>query len=220
MLKEQKIEKLMLIGLIGAIITVLGEMCQGAVPSTDTADKMAKLFSSFENLPVWRIGVGSTVGAIGILMQFFGVYGIYLSFKDKESKTAKIYYYGMYVFSVIGAIVHVLMSVMVYTYKISLDTMLEFTLWFVIPILVIFFIGYIPFGVAMAIQFYKKQTPFYPWLWLLNPLFGKAFFGAVTEILPSGTVTNGIAYSNMGLSSVILFGIILFQIKREGLKAK
>ncbi len=220
MIKEQKIEKLILIGLIGALITVFGEMCQGAVPSGDTADRMTRLFSSFENLPVWRIGLGSTVGALGILMQFFGVYGIYLSFKNKESKTAKVYYWGMYIFSVIGAVVHVLMSVMVYVYKIGADMLLEFTLWFVLPILLIFFAGYIPFALAMALQFYKKQTPFYKWLWLLNPLFGKVFFGAITEVLPSGAITNGIAYSNMGLSSVLLFAVILLQIKRGGAKEK
>ncbi len=218
MCKEQKIENFILIGLIGAVVTVCGEMCQGFAPSADTADKMAKLFSSFENLPVWRIGFGSTVGALGILMQFFGVYGIYLSFKDKTAKAAKTYYWGMYVFSIIGAIVHVLMSVMVYAYKISVDIMLEFTLWFVIPILVIFFTGYIPFAAAMALQFYKKQTPFYKWLWVLNPIFGKVFFGAITEILPSSALVNGIAYSNMGLSSLILFAVILFQIKKERLK--
>ncbi len=217
-LKGQKIEKLILIGLIGAIITVLAEMCQGAVPSADSGDRISRLFSSFENLPVWRIGIGSTVGAVGILMQFFGMYGIYLSFQNRETKAAKIYYWGMYIFSAVGAVVHILMSVMVYIYKIDIDLMIEFTLWFVLPILLIFFVGYISFGAAMAIQFYRKQTPFYRWLWVLNPLFGKVFFGAIAEILPSNALTNGIAYSNMGLSSAVLFGVILFGIRKEDLK--
>ncbi len=119
MVDYNKIKRYMTIGLIGALITVCGEMLQGAVPSGEVADKMTTLFSSFDNLPVWRIGLGSTVGALGILLQFFGVYGIYLSFTNKGSKTAKVYNVGMYVFSILGSIVHVLMSMMIDAYKVS-----------------------------------------------------------------------------------------------------
>ncbi len=203
-------KKYMQIGLIGALITAAGELCQGYAPSINTADKMTALFSSFDNLPVWRIGSGSTIGAIGILLQFFGVYAIYLSFENKNTRVSKIYYYGMYVFSIIGSTVHILMSFMVYAYKIGMDALVEVTIWFVLPTVVLFFIGYIPFAVVMTIQFYQKQTPFPKWIWLLNPLFGKVFFNVITTILPSSALTNGISYSNMGLSSVVLFAVLLY----------
>lgn len=215
MIDYRKIKQLMTIGLVGALITVLAEMMQGAVPSSDAADKMVSLFSSFDNLPVWRNGLGSTIGALGILLQFFGVYGIYLSFTNKESKAAKVYHLGMYVFSVIGSIVHVLMSMMIDAYQVSMEHMIEVTIWFVAPIVVLFFIGYIPFAVAMAIQFWKRQTPFPKWLFWLNPLFGKVFFNAVTTILPSSALTNGISFSNMGLSSVILFSAVLLCMRQR-----
>ncbi len=212
--KLEKAKRYMVWGLIGALITVVGEMLQGAVPSSNAADKMTALFSSFENLAVWRIGLGSTVGALGILMQFFGVYGIYLTFTNRENRWARIYHAGMYVFSVIGSVVHVLMSFMVYSYKISMEAMMEVTVWFAAPIVVLFFIGYIPFAIAMAVQFRKGNTPFPKWLWFLNPLCGKAFFGAVTAILPGSALINGISYSNMGLSSVILFSVVLFTMNK------
>ncbi len=189
-------------------------MCQGFSASVNTTDEMTKLFSSFDNLPVWRIGLGSTVGAIGILLQFFGVYAIYLSFKNKDTKVSKLYYYGMYVFSIIGAIVHILMSFMIYAYKISMDAMMEVTIWFIAPIVVIFFVGYIPFAITMSIQFFKKQTSFPKWIWLLNPLFGKVFFNVITAMLPSSALTNGISFSNMGLSSTILFIVLLLNVSK------
>ncbi len=210
----KKIKKYMLLGWIGAAVTVFAEMLQGAVPSGDTADKMTALFSSFDNLAVWRIGVGSTVGAIGILMQFFGVYAIYLSFEDKTTKGAKVYHAGMYVFSLLGAIVHILMSFMIYGYKLGMGTMIEVTVWFVLPLVILFFAGYIPFAFAMAIQFFKRRTPFPRWMFLLNPLIGKAFFNAITAILPSSAIVNGISFSNMGLSSVILFALCLCMIRK------
>ncbi len=208
-----KIRRFMIIGFIGAWITVCGEMLQGAVPSGEAVGKMATLFSSFDNLPVWRIGLGSTIGALGILLQFFGVYGIYLSFTNKESMTARVYHVGMYVFSILGSIVHVLMSMMIDAYKVSTEHMIEVTIWFVAPIVVLFFIGYIPFAVAMAMQFWKRQTVLPKWLFLLNPLFGKVFFNAIASILPSSALVNGISFSNMGLSSTILFAAVLLCIK-------
>ncbi len=210
----KKIKRFMLIGLAGALITVCGEMLQGAVPSGGGTDKMSALFSSFENLAVWRIGLGSTVGALGILLQFFGVYGIYLSLTDKTSKSAKVYYLGMYVFGILGSVVHVLMSMMIYAYKISTEHMMEVTLWFVAPIVVLFFIGYIPFAIAMAMLFFKKQSFLPRWLFWLNPLFGKIFFNAVTAVLPSSALVNGISFSNMGLSSVILFAAVLLCMRK------
>ncbi len=213
MREYKKIKKYMILGLMGAVITVFAEMLQGAVPSGEAADKMTALFSSFDNLAVWRIGVGSTVGAIGILIQFFGIYAIYLLFEDKTTKSARIYHAGMYVFSILGAIIHVLMSFMIYGYKISMDAMMEITIWFVLPIMIMFFAGYIPFAVAMAIQFLKRRTPFPKWMFILNPLIGKIFFNAITAVLPSSAVVNGISFSNMGLSSVILFTICLCMLR-------
>lgn len=215
MIDYKKIKKYMILGLIGAFITVFAEMLQGTIPSRNAADKVTALFSSFDNLAVWRIGVGSTVGAIGILMQFFGVYAIYLSFEDKTAKGAKVYHAGMYVFSVLGAIVHILMSFMIYGYKISMNAMMEVTIWFVLPLVVLFFVGYIPFAIAMAIQFFKRRTPFPKWMFVLNPLFGKAFFNAITSVLPSSAIVNGISFSNMGLSSVILFTVCLCMMRRS-----
>lgn len=206
---KDRVKQYILIGLAGALITVVGEMLQGAVPSANTADRMNSLFASFDNLSLWRIGVGSTVGALGILLQFFGVYAIYMTFRNKKSKTAGVYYVGMLVFSVLGAIVHVLMSFMIYAYKISMEAMMEVTIWFVLPPVILFLAGYIPFSIAMFIQFRKEQTSFPRWMCWLNPLFGKMFINAVANLLPSGTVVNGIAFSNMGLSSVLLFSVML-----------
>ncbi len=220
MIDWRKIKRFIFIGLIGAAITVCGEMLQGAVPSGEAVDKMDRLFSSFDDLPIWRIGLGSTLGALGILLQFFGVYGIFLSFRNKESRAAKIYYMGMYVFSILGAIVHVLMSMMIDAYKISMEHMVEVTIWFVAPIVVLFFIGYIPFAIAMAMQFWKRQTALPKWLFWLNPLFGKVIFNAITSVLPGSALTNGISFSNMGLSSVILFAAVLLCIPNEKNAAK
>ncbi len=214
---NKQIRKYLWIGLISALITVIAEMLQGYVMPLDTTNRMTKLFTSFELLPIWRIGLGSTLGAIGILGQFAGVYAIYLSFDNKEDKIAKVYYLGMYVYSLLGAMIHIFMSMMIYVYKVNpnMNMFIDFSVWFVLPITILFFAGYIPFGYTMAKQFYSNHTLFPRWFWLLNPLFGKGIFNALATILPPSALSNGIGFSNMGISAVLLFSLLLIQINEK-----
>ncbi len=214
-----KAQKYIVIGLIAAIVTVVAELLQGWVPSTDISDKMSILFSSIENMSVWRIGLGSTIGAIGILLQYYGMQAIYLTFDNKDSRSAKIYSIGLYGFSFLGAIIHVLMSMLMYVYKVNvgnsdqLAIVTDFTLWFVVPLLVLFFALYIPFAVVMFVQIWQGHSILPRWVAWLNPLCGKFFFGMITGLLPSSAMVNGISNANMGLSSLILFTVVLMYIK-------
>ncbi len=211
----KRIKKFMIVGLLGAVITLAAELLQGFAESASSENALDEIFSTVVNLSSWRIGLGSTLGAIGILMQFFGVYAIYLSFEDKNSISAKLYRVGAYNFSIVGAIVHVLMSVMLYVYKISygseaLNTVLDYTVWFALPIVVIFFALYILFSVVAFLQFWNKRTPFPKYFAFLNPLIGKAVINAISELLPNGALSNGLGYANMGLTSIVLFSFLLF----------
>ncbi len=202
---EKRIKKFMAVGLLGAVITLAAELLQGFAESSSSADMLDEIFSTVVNLSSWRIGLGSTLG----------VYAIYLSFEDKNSISAKLYRVGAYNFSIVGAIVHVLMSVMLYVYKISygseaLNTVLDYTVWFALPIVIIFFALYILFSVVTFLQFWNKRTPFPKYFAFLNPLIGKAVINAISELLPNGVLSNGLGYANMGLTSIVLFSFLLF----------
>lgn len=208
----KKIKKYLIIGLIGAIITVIGEMSQGLAETIKSTDMIAEMFSSYASLPGWRLGFGSTVGTIGILFQYFGLYAIYLSFKNKEDKSAKNYKLGIYNFIFVGAIVHVLLSIAMYVYKIDSTLLMEYMIWFVVPILVIFLIGYIWFSIIMFNKFLKSETLFPKWCCILNPIIGKVVFNIIALLTPISSLSNGINNSNMGITSIVMF-IILLNVK-------
>ncbi len=201
----KKVKNCLLIGLLGALLTVIAEFLQGFVPSTDTTDQLSKLFSSFYALPDWRIGIGATLGAVGILLQFFGLYAISLRFINPDHKAAKCYRAGMYLYAVLGAFVHILLSAMIYLYKVSYSVMLDFLIWFVLPSLLVFLAGYLLFSLAMLWLIGKGHTPYPKWLWVCNPLCGKLFITAVTAFLPPTALVNGIAYADMGISALLIF---------------
>ena len=214
-MNRQKIRKYLLWGLIGAVITVVGEMSQGLAETVPSVDPMLELFETYAALPVWRIGFGSTVGAVGILLQYFGVYAIYLSFTDQNDKASKQYQAGMYNYAFIGAIIHILMSVMIYVYKVSKDLLPEFTVWFAAPFLVVFLLGYAWFSFLMFRKFLRKETIFPAWCCVLNPVIGKTIFNAVSAVIPIPVLANGVSYSNMGITAVVMFSVLLVMIGRQ-----
>jgi len=211
---KSKIRKYLIIGLIGAIITVIGEMSQGFVATIDSSNLMMQEFETYASLPGWRHGFGSTVGAIGILLQFFGVYAIYLGFKNKNDKSSKRYKIGAFNYSVIGAIVHILLATAIYVLKINSELFMEYMIWFAMPIVVVFLIGYIWFSIIMFNKFRRKETIFPKWCCILNPVIGKIFFNIVSAVIPISALANGIGYSNMGISSIVMFAVLLINLKK------
>lgn len=216
---QEKIRKNLVIGLIGAVITVIGEMLGGLVPSPDTTNQMTRLFSSIELLPVWRIGLCSSIGGLGILLQFFGFHALYLSFDNKESRAARIFYAGNCGFTIIGSIIHILMSMFMYVYKMSAgaenceNILADFSIWFLAPMTVLFYLVYGIFAVVMMVQVGKGHTPFPKWCMVFNPIVGKIVINMITGILPASAFVNGIGFSDMGITSVITFLVLLIKIK-------
>lgn len=214
-MQEQKIKKHLFIGLIGAIITVIGEMSQGLAETVSSTNPMMELLDTYATLPVWRIGFGSTTGGIGILLQYFGVYAIFLSFKNIEDKASKFYKLGVYNYAFVGAIIHILMSLMIYVYKIDATLVMDFTIWFIAPFLIIFLVGYAVFSIIMFNKFRKKETIFPVWCCVLNPIIGKGIFNVISTLIPVSVISNGVSYSNMGITAVIMFAVLLILISKK-----
>lgn len=204
---RKRIKKHLALGILGAVVTVVGELLQGAVAAPEAGDEMARLFSTIAVLPVWRIGLGSSLGGLGILMQWFGFQGICLSFADQDTRLAKAFRVGNVGFTVIGAMVHILMSVWMHVIKFSAETE-AFTLWFLVPIVAIFFAVYGLFAVSMFVQFWKKNTIFPRWCAFLNPILGKAVINGLTAVLPNTALCNGIGFADMGLTSLVTFTVL------------
>jgi len=205
---KSKIRNYLLLGLIGAVITVIGEMAQGLAETVTAADMMTEMFATHASVAGWRHGFGSTVGAIGIMLQFFGMYAIYLSFTDQETKTSKHFKFGAVIYSLVGASIHILFASAIYVCKINNAFLTEYMLWFVVPITLVFLVAYAWFSIIMFQKFRKGETSFPKWCCVLNPLVGKGVINLVSEILPTSVLSNGIGYSNMGISAVIIFAVL------------
>lgn len=241
-MKIKSIKQLFILGLIASLITVVGEMIGAFAPSTNTGSNAladatvwvenimgTNIFSRelmalncFENLAVWQIGLGATIGGLGILGQYLGFYGVYKTFDNKDSMLAKAYWVGNIGFAFIGSIVHVVLCVLMYVYKMNANSencwkiVGEFSLWFIVPITVIFYVLYAIFSVAMFIQIFKKHTIFPRWCCALNPVIGKAFFGIIVAVLPDSAFTNAFNNAKMGLTSVVTLMCLFICLEKQG----
>jgi hypothetical protein len=92
---------------------------------------------------------------------------------------------------------------------------MEYLIWFAMPIVSVFLIGYIWFSIIMFNKFRKNETIFPKWCCWLNPVVGKIFFNIIATLIPISALANGISYSNMGIASIIIFAVLLVQLKKS-----
>ena len=172
------------------------------------------MISALEVISIPRIGLCSTIGAIGILLQYFGFYGLYLTFERRNSGTGRLYIIGNYGFTILGAIVHVLICMLLYIFKSCAPedrTMIlgEFMLWFLVPILILFSAAYLTVCVILFWELGRGRTLFPSWMLLFNPLTGTLIINLLQIFLPSSAFVNGMGFSAMGVTSLVLFAVFL-----------
>ena len=95
---------------------------------------------------------------------------------------------------------------------------MEYMIWFAMPFVIVFLIGYIWFSIIMFNKFCRNETIFPKWCCLLNPVIGKIFFNIVSALIPISALANGIIYSNMGIAAIVIFAILLSKLKKIEIK--
>ena len=202
-------------GLAGALLGTAGELLGGFSPAGDFTSPVTILFSSLKSLPMWRIGLCSTLGGLGILLQFFGYYAICLSFEDRENFRGRLCTAANWGFTIVGAICHILCCVFIFLYCLTLsipgrmDVLENFLIWFFLPFAAVFLISYITFCVLFSLQICGGHSSFPRWCGYLNPLGFMIFFPILAGVLPSSAAVNGLYFANMGLTSILIFTVLL-----------
>lgn len=94
----QKARKMLLIGLLGAILTLIGDLLIGYVKFPEGAGMLEGYFAAALALPVWRPILGGMAGFLGISLEFLGLMTVYPLLKKNMPKGAAFYKLSMYVY--------------------------------------------------------------------------------------------------------------------------
>lgn len=209
-----KVRKLLIYGMIGAILTMIGDFLLLAVDSAGAVGALGQYILAAERLSYTRIGLAGSFGFAGIPVTAFGFYALYKLMQDKTSTLARIYKASIYGFLAFGGAIHIICCYLVTGMKKALETgtdqesMLSVILaeqgGYLIPCFIIFIAFYFANVITLILIIAKGKTPLPRWMWLINPFAFKILLNLVGK-MSTAAFWNGIACSNMSLGALIIF---------------
>ena len=149
-----RIKKLLMIGLFGALLTLIGDCLIGAAKFPDGANLIEGYSAIALAMPTWRPILGGLIGFVGICLEFPGLMTICPLIREKMPHGGSFYQLAMYVYLAVGGgAVHLPCGVFMWIYKtvaeaasreIGYDIALRYLLYFMLPataVFSVFFIG-------------------------------------------------------------------------------
>lgn len=209
-----KVRKLLIYGMIGAVLTMIGDFLLLAVDSAGAVGALGQYILAAERLSYTRIGLAGSFGFAGIPVTAFGFYALYELLQDKTSTLARIYKASIYGFLAFGGAIHIICCYLVTGMKKALETgtdqesMLSVILaeqgGYLIPCFIIFMAFYFANVITLILIIAKGKTLLPRWMWLINPFAFKILLNLVGK-MSTAAFWNGIACSNMSLGALIIF---------------
>ena len=209
-----KVRKLLIYGMIGAVLTMIGDFLLLAIDSAGAAGVLGQYILAAEKISYTRIGLAGSFGFAGIPVTAFGFYALYELMQDKASVLARIYKASIYGFLAFGGAIHIICCYLVTGIKKALEagtdqeSMLSVILaeqgGYLIPCFIIFMAFYFANVITLILIIAKGKTPLPRWMWLINPFAFKILLNLVGK-MSTAAFWNGIACSNMSLGALIIF---------------
>ena len=210
------------LGLAAAVITVLlGELPIGWVdyPAVEgDITGMTGMMLGSAKLSMLQLFLGALFGGVFIPMHYFGFEAAARIVKaGGNPRSAKVIHAGALATAFLGGIVHVICVALMYICRLVCtpgmtaipQPVMEFMLWLVMPVSVVFMPVYYAMCIALLLCVARGRTALPRWAAVFNPLTGFLLFNILPEFLPASPMINALSMANMGMGSVITFGGLL-----------
>ena len=222
---RKDIRRLLRIGLIAAVVTVLlGEVPIGwtVYPAVagDPTGMLGMLIGSAD-LTMWQLALGVFFGGIAIPLQYCGFEGAArIVAASGNKKSARLMHWGALATAGLGGVVHVICIGLMFVCRcVDLTGMtglssipqpvMDFALWLVAPISIVFMPVYYAMCVALFLCVVRGKTCLPRWAAVLNPLTATIAINALPMLLPASAFVNALGMANMGIGSVVTFAGLL-----------
>ena len=97
--------------------------------------------------------------------------------------------------------------------KIKIQKNVEYLLYFLLPVTLVFFVFLFGANIIQFIAFNKGNTPFPKWYCIFNLLIFMWVFNSV-RFIGNYTITNGIGTSNKSLGAIVMFAALLIGVRK------
>lgn len=222
-MNREKAERYLKIGLIGALLTLIGDLLIGAAKFPDGANMIDGYFAAALAMPAWRPVLGGLIGFAGICLEFPGLMTICPLIREEMPRGGRFYQLAMYVYLAAGGgAVHLPCGVFMWLccsvteaagQAAGHDIALRYLLYFLLPVTAVFGAFFLGANAVQFIAFIRGRTPFPKWYCVFNLLIGKAVFNSVRQFGNTALI-NGIGTSNMSLGAIVMFAALLLGWKK------
>lgn len=217
--KDLSNKRLLLIGLIAAIVTVLGgELPIGWYKMPETDDMLMAQLGGYGNVSTSQLACGVFFGGIGIALQSFGFEALSrIIGKDGQNpKTSKTIHIGALVCGFLGPVVHILCIALMYVCRGNdIDEIMSFALLIVAPVCIVFMPVYMAMMAVMFIAVFRKKTVLPRCAAFLNPAIMMVAVNFITFFGGNNEIVHSLQMANMGIGSVITFGGVYLMYEKQ-----
>lgn len=213
----KRIRRLMKLGLLGALLTLAGDMLLGWGVHDPSVYGLEGFLSAYVDLPDGRIFWSAFLGFIGIPLEALSSFAVYRLIKPRSERHAHAYRAGLLgELAFAGCGVHVPCLACVFFYKYmavaspgtAVDASLRFGLYFLLPGMIVFFIFWIVQHAAQIAAFSKGLTPCPRWCWVFCPAVGMAAV-MLLKFTPETALRNALTAGWISFGNLWMFGGLL-----------
>lgn len=218
----KRVRIFLIVGLIAAFAALAGDMILGWGTSYAAYSAgLEMLFNKYRNVSTGRAVLSMVIGLVGYTAEGICCYAVYRIIAAGSASQAKLFRTGMIGCTALGGAMHAMCcaSVYVYTkmYSIEPETAfwecLQFAVFFLIPVLVLYLVF---FGIVVCSQawaFYKEMTPYPKWCALFTLALGIPVL-ALMKFLGGNPLFEALAAGWISIGHIIMFGGLLAMSKK------
>ncbi len=108
MMNKKKWIKFLVYGMIGAVLTMIGDCLLLGVDTREAVGSLGQYIVSAQKVSYTRIGLAGSFGYVGIPLTAFGFYVLYLMLEKKDSMLARLYRASVYGYIALGGAIHII----------------------------------------------------------------------------------------------------------------
>ena len=218
-LDRPRIRKLLTIGLIGSVITGIGDFLLGFGEETEASGFAESLMANAMNLSDSQLIAGGLLGVFGIFLEGLAYFAVYRLMADAAPKYAHIFRSGIFGYIWLAPIgCHMNVGIMNYAYKnlLTLDpeaaakTAKVIIYGFCVPIWVCLILFWLPMLFVQFKAFAEGSTPYPAYAKWFNILIGAIPAFLISAVIgPHTALGAGIGTMFLSFGNAFVFGRLL-----------
>ena len=220
----KRIRKLMCIGILGAVLTLIGDMLLGWGVHDPSIEGLEGFLSAYRDLSDGRIFWSAFLGFIGIPLEalsYFAIYRLIAPYSERQAHLYRTGILGLLAFAGCGVHVPCLACVFFYKYMAiaspenALALSVRFGAYFLLPGMLVFFVFWIVQHIAHIGAFAKGLTPYSKRCWIFCPAVGMAIV-MLLKFLPETAFRNAMTAAWISWGNLWMFvGLLILSKKAE-----